>query len=180
MTRWTDPQAPGRKPIYKRAWFWVAVVAALLIIGIAAGQGGDNDGETSATTATGRTGQPAESTTASKSSEAPATTAPEPEPVEPSPAEDPLTDNGWTASDIQVEQSEFGTSITARIKNNEATTRTGIWTLTVFSGGQRIHNATGSASDVEPGQTATVTFIGTTEQLPGDPATYTYELQSDF
>lgn len=50
----------------------------------------------------------------------------------------------------------------------------------MFSNGQRIGDFQGAANDVEAGTTSTVTFIGTTDQLPGDPATYTYEFQSEF
>ena len=95
---------------------------------------------------------------------------------------DPLSDGGWTASDVQVEVTQFGTSITGRITNTDAASRSGIFTLTIFdAAGARIGETQGSVSDVEAGGTATVTFIGmtSTEQLPGDPATYTYELQND-
>jgi hypothetical protein len=40
----------------------------------------------------------------------------------------------------------------------------------------------GSANDVEAGQASTVTFVGnsTTDSLPGDAATYTFEFQNDM
>jgi hypothetical protein len=110
-----------------------------------------------------------------------------PSAVTPGPADDsapadndPLSDGGFSASDIQVENGGFGTAITARVTNNENTSRSALFTLTIFDANKnRIGETQGSVNDLEAGQAATVTFIGTTDQLPGDPGTYTYELQTD-
>lgn len=91
-----------------------------------------------------------------------------------------MSDGGWILSDVQADPSQFGTAFTGRVTNTEDQTRTGLFTLTVFSDGQRIYQTSGSANDVEPHQTATVTFVGATEDLPGDPAGWTYEFQSDL
>jgi len=152
-----------KKPIFKKVWFWLLVIVALTIIATVAGRG---DSETTASA-------PGTAATADGSAEAPAE----------APADDPLSDGGWTASDIQVERTQFGDSITARVTNTEDNAQTGVFTLTVFGpDGARIGETMGSANDVEAGQTATVTFIGstTTDSLPGDPATYTYEFQNDL
>ncbi|WP_142458547.1 hypothetical protein [Geodermatophilus aquaeductus] len=149
-----------KKPIFKKVWFWLLVIVAIAIIATVAGGGG---GESASAPGTSESA-PADGSTA----EAPA-------------QDDPLSDGGWTASDIQLERTQFGDSITARVTNNEDSAATGIFTLTVFGpDGARIGEVTGSANEVEPGQAATVTFIGTTENLPGDPATYTYEFQNDL
>lgn len=151
-----------RKPIYKRWWFWLAIAIVAIIIAGAISGGGDgstNTGQTGSTQAT----QPSAGT----------------DPT--TPADDYLTDNDWTASDIQAKTTQFGTSFTATITNKAKQTRTGLFTLTVYGpDGTRITNVSGSASDVEAGQSATVTFIASTDQLPGDPATWTYRLQTDL
>jgi len=154
-----------KKPIFKKVWFWLLVIVAVVIIAKVAGGGGSED----TASAPGTAG----TATADGSAEAPAE----------APADDPLSDGGWTASDIQVERTQFGDSITARVTNNEDTARTGVFTLTVFGpDGARIGETMGSANEVEAGQAATVTFVGssTTDALPGDPATYTYEFQNDL
>lgn len=154
-----------KKPFFKKVWFWLLVIVAIAIIAAVAGGGGS---ETASAPGTSESA-PADGSTA----EAPAAEAPA--------EDDPLSDGGWTASDIQLERTQFGDSITARVTNNEDSAATGIFTLTVFGpDGARIGEVTGSANDVEPGQAATVTFVGTTENLPGDPATYTYEFQNDL
>jgi hypothetical protein len=155
-----DRTTSARKPLYKRGWFWL-IVAVIVIAAIASSQGSD-DGATGATPSTG-----------GPQSSAPAAEQPA--------ADDPLSDDGWTVSDIQIETTAIGPSISGRVTNNEDETRTGVWTLTVFSNGQRVYDAMGSASDVEAGSTATVTFVGTSQdEIAGDPATFTYELQSDI
>jgi hypothetical protein len=154
-----------KKPIFKKVWFWLLVIVAVVIIATVTG-GGDDETTASAPGT-------AESAPADGSAEAPAA----------APADDPLSDGGWTASDIQVERTQFGDSITARVTNDKDTSRTGVFTLTIFGpDGARIGETMGSANDVEPGQAATVTFVGntTSDALPGDPATYTYEFQNDM
>src|SRR4051812_43726040 len=146
-----------KKPIFKKVWFWLLVIVAVIIIATVAG-GGDSETASAPGSAT--------SAPADGSAEAP--------------ADDPLSDGGWTVSDIQVERTQFGDSITARVTNTEDHAQTGVFTLTIFGpDGARIAEAMGSANDVEAGQASTVTFIGssTTDSLPGDPATYTYEFQ---
>jgi hypothetical protein len=150
-----------KKPIFKKVWFWLLVIVAVIIIAKVAG-GGDSK---TASAPGSADSQSAESTAAE------------------APADDPLSDGGWTASDIQVERTQFGDSITARVTNNKDTSRTGVFTLTIFGpDGTRIGKTMGSANEVEPGQASTVTFIGssTTDALPGDPATWTYEFQNDM
>jgi hypothetical protein len=149
-----------KKPIFKKVWFWLLVIVAVIIIATVANSG--DGGETASAPGTATTA-PADGSAAA--------------------ADDPLSDGGWTVSDIQVERTQFGDSITARVTNTENSSRTGIFTLTIFGpDGARIGDVTGSANGVEAGQASTVTFIGTssTDSLPGDPATYTYEFQNDM
>jgi hypothetical protein len=153
-----------KKPIFKRVWFWLLVIVAVTAVYAVAGSGGSETASAPGTAASAPAGGSAET------------------PAE-APADDPLSDGGWTASDIQVERSQFGDSITARVTNNEDSSRTGVFTLTIFGpDGARIGETMGSANEVEAGQASTVTFIGTssTDSLPGDPATYTYEFQNDM
>lgn len=165
-----DPAHHSRKPIYKRWWFIVGAVllGTFVAAAIAAGQADPTSSPTA----------PAEA----QIQTAPAPITPEqPTPPAAAPADDdPLSDGGWAASDIQIEQDQFGTGITAQVTNTEGITRTGVFTLTVFSDGQRIYQANGAANAVEAGQTATVTFIGSTESIGDDPSRFTYQFQSDF
>lgn len=146
-----------KKPIYKRVWFWAAI-ALVVIIG-AASTGGGNTTSSSSGAPGATTGQPSQAA---------------------APSDDPLSDGGWTATDIQARTDQYGTTYTARVTNTEGQTRSGLFTLTVFGDGKRIGNATGAANKVEAGQTATVTFIPTTDAVPGDPKAWAYELQTDY
>lgn len=157
-------QAPAKKPFYKKWWFWL--IAVIVVIIIATQAGGSGDGETGATPSTGGV--------ESSAPEAPA------EDASPAPADDPLSDDGWTASSISVDAQSFATTITARITNNESGTRSGAFTLTVFSNGEVVTAANGFVNDVEGGSTNTVTFMSTDDLSGVDPATFTYELQNDF
>jgi hypothetical protein len=149
------------------------------IIAIAVSQGG-SDGEESASGAAPTTAETQETAASGEpANEEPAEPS-EPVAEEPPAEDDPLSDGDWTLSDVQIERTEFGDGITARVTNNADESRTGIFTLTIFGAdGSRIGESSGSVNDVEAGGTATVTFIGTTEALPGDPATYTYAFQDD-
>lgn len=149
------PEQPKKKS-HRGLWV-LLIVAAIVVVGIIVSSGGDD------------------STSVAAGIDAAPTSG-----ASPTAQDDPLEDGGWVASDIQVKREQFGTSITARIQNTEDHSRTGVFTLTVFSGGQRIYEAMGSANDVEAGSTATVTFVGTTDDLDGDVASYTYELQNDM
>jgi hypothetical protein len=165
MTQTTDqpdqPTAAPRKPFYRRAWFWLLVIAAIVIIAVASGRGGDKAVQTAPST-----GAPAPQA----GSSAPAA----------QPADDPLSDGDWTASDIRVDAQSFGTTITARVTNGQSGTRSGVFTLTVFSNGAVVATGHGAANDVEGGSTASVQFLATEDLSSVDPATLTYELQTDF
>jgi hypothetical protein len=163
------PAPAKKKSLFKRPLFWVLVIVVLVIVIIASSAGG-SDKPGPASTSTGAPQSSAASAGAVGATSAPAA----------KPTDDPFADGGWTASDIQVEKSQFGTSVSARVTNTGDVTKTGVFTITIFSNGQRIADVQGSASDVEPGTASTVKFIGTTQTLPGDPSTYTYEFESDF
>lgn len=182
----TEVNGKPKKPLYKRVWVWIVGLILVVVLGQAVSGGGDS-GAPAAAPAASPTVEAAPSTESSApaptSAEA-TTAAPAPTPTVASPEEevaDDLSDDEWAASDIQVERSEFGDSVTARVTNNADGPRTGVFTLTIFdASGERIGQTMGSASDVAPGDTDTVTFIGSTEPFPGDPATYSFEFQSDF
>ena len=155
-----------KKPIFKKVWF------------SAAGHRGldhHRDGRRALATAKPPPiRHPAPPRLADGSAEAPAE----------APADDPLSDGGWTASDIQVERTQFGDSITARVTNTEDNAQTGVSTLTVF--GPMAHASgeyEGSANDVEAGQSAT-RRPSSTAQPPtarrATPPPYTYEFQNDL
>src|SRR4051794_21159344 len=74
-----------KKPIFKRVWFWLLVIVAVIVIAAVAGGGGDETPSAPGSQA---------SAPADGWAEAPAA----------APADDPLSDGGWTASDIQVER----------------------------------------------------------------------------
>lgn len=168
MTQLPAPAPVQKKSFFKRPIFWILVIIVIVIIAAASSCNGGNSPTSNAAPSTG---SPQSSSAAPSSSSA--------SPAVPS-TDDPFLDGGWKISDIQVQPGQFGTSISGRVTNQTNATKTGVFTLTIFSNGKRIADVQGSANDVEAGQTATVTFIGTTQNLPGDPATYTYDFQSDF
>lgn len=129
---------PRRPPITHRWWFWLA----LALIAVFA------FGSVATANRTPTTEPPAATTTVP---------GPESNP-------DPLTDEGWTASDIRVIQGEYGTEITATVTNEQTYDRSGVFTLTFVSDGRTLGTATGAANNVQPGQAATVRFL-TTDQI---------------
>lgn len=157
--------APTKKPLWKRWWFWLVLVVVVIAIATQASGGSESGGGGDASS----TGAPADGPTAGDS------------PAAPAPADDPLEDGGWLLSDVQATPSQFGTSITGRITNTQDTEDTGIFTLTVFDpAGARVASTQGSANEVGPGETATVTFIGTEDWSPVAGVQYRYELQNDL
>lgn len=147
------PAAPRRK---RRRWPWILLAALAAVVIAAVASGGGND--PAAPTPAGQVEQPAD--------------PPAPAPVE----DDPMTDGGWAMSDVQIDNNSIvGASISARIMNLDPVTRSGLFTITVFDeGGARVADATGAANDVEAGQTVTVTFIPTGDELTGTG--YRFEL----
>jgi hypothetical protein len=171
------PVAPPKKPFYKKWWFWVAAVIAVVVI--AASAGGKKDDSTDAAASTSSAAA-ATTTTAPTASVAVTTQAPPPATTQA--PDDPLTDGDWTASDIQVDTSNpYVTTLSARLTNNSSGSLSAIFTMTVFGpDGTRLAQAAGSTNDVEGGTAATVTFLASSsDPLPGDPSTYSFELQVD-
>lgn len=146
--------------VHRQWWFWLLVWAAMIaMVLVTAGCGTENSVEDGAA-ATGPSASP-------------------PQSAPPRPGENQLADGGWQASDIRVEQTQFGLSITARVTNTQSSTRTGLFTLTLFKDGATVATASGAANDVEPGQTATVTFVSS-DNLTGGTEGLTYQFQSDL
>ena len=92
--------------------------------------------------------------------------------------DDDLADKGWRISDIQAE-TKFGiTAVSGRLTNEKTEARTGLFTLTIFAGEQRVGTCTGSASEVAGNDTVTAQFVCNPIEVPGDPGGFTYELKS--
>ena len=148
------------KPFYKRPWFIIlAVIALIIIVASAAGGSGDGDSPRSEATTGTSVSEPSES--------APAAPA----------ADDPLTDDDWTLADVIMGTNPYISSATARVVNNDDSTRTTSLTLTAFVDGKVVGSASGFVTDAEAGSTSTVEFFFT-EDLPDAPLTY--ELQAGF
>lgn len=148
------------KPFYKRPWFIIlAIIALIIIVASAAGGSGDGDSPRSEATTGTSVSEPSES--------APAAPA----------ADDPLTDDDWTLADVIMGTNPYISSATARVVNNDDSTRTTSLTLTAFVDGKVVGSASGFVTDAEAGSTSTVEFFFT-EDLPDAPLTY--ELQAGF
>lgn len=159
MSQPTQPAAPPPPARKRRKWPWIlAGLAVLLVIIVAISSGGgSSSGQYSST---------------------PSMTAPQPTP---SPvAANPLSDKGWTVSDIQVTRSSSIPDVSARLTNSTGASATGSFTLTIWGAdGTRLAAVDGYADNVGAGQTVTTTFIGSQDKLTGDPATYHYQLQTN-
>ena len=151
------------KPFYKRPWFIIlAVIALIIIVASAAGGSGDGDSPRSEATTGTSVSEPSESAPAAPSAPA---------------ADDPLTDDDWTLADVIMGTNPYISSATARVVNNDDSTRTTSLTLTAFVDGKVVGSASGFVTDAEAGSTSTVEFFFT-EDLPDAPLTY--ELQAGF
>lgn len=150
------PPPPRKTPVYKRVWFWLLVIVTLIVVFAIVGVSGSSS---SSAPASGTASVPGASTPAD---------------------DDPLSDGGWTLSDVQVDSVQYGyTNLSARVTNTEDSTRSGLFTLTIFNGDERVGQTSSSVADVEAGQAATVQFM-VSEELPGDSTLWSYELQSDL
>jgi hypothetical protein len=183
------PETPPRRPLVSRWWFWlvvaVVVVAVIVAVGLfstrgtsgaadpAAASSGGSTAAGGGASASGQASAPAQSRSRGAGSSGSTAGG--------GAAQDTaaLTDGDWTLSDVRAAVTATGTSFTARITNELDEARPGQWTLTVLSDGQRIFDSEAAADEVGAGETVDVTFVGTTTQLPGDPASYTYALRSD-
>lgn len=91
---------------------------------------------------------------------------------------DPHADKGWSITDIQATTQYSVTAISGRVTNGAETSRTGLLTLTVFGpGGARIADCTAGVVDVAPHDTVTAQFVCSPQNVPGDPASFSYELK---
>jgi hypothetical protein len=91
-----------------------------------------------------------------------------PRPAAPAPSA--MSDKGWTVVKGSVLISEDGIGDfdgTARITNQNDSEQSGSFTFTVFHGSQQVATLSGSASQVQPGQTMTVTLFTTDDYVPG-------------
>lgn len=88
-----------------------------------------------------------------------------------------FVDKGWAISDLQLSADSLGDwTGRARITNQNATTKTGGFTVTLFRDGHVIAALRGSVSSAPAGSTYTVDFYTTDDWTTGD---YTTTFQTD-
>lgn len=174
---WQHPvPPPPKKSLFTRWWFLAAIGALLIVVvAVVATAGGTPDTDTAAGSASTEASQPA----ADEPADDTAASVPTPLPTSeaPIPAEDALSDGGWTVESIQLDESLGNFSGTMRVINTDTTTRTGFFTLTMLLDGAVVGTALGVANDVEPGSTATVQLLSSDPFVTGD---LTYEFQTEF
>lgn len=104
-------------------------------------------------------------------------------PPPPAPAPAQSRDKGFAISDLQVRSDGQTESPdwegVARITNENSTTKTAGFTVTVFRDGRIIATLSGSVSRLEPGATNTVQFVSTDDFSDG-PITTTFQTDSSF
>lgn len=93
-------------------------------------------------------------------------------PPPPAPAPAQSRDKGFAISDLHVRSDGFGDSPdwegVARITNENTTTKTALFTVTVFRNGSVIATLQGSVSDLAAGATNTVQLISTDDWSAGE------------
>lgn len=98
-------------------------------------------------------------------------------PPPPAPAPAQSRDKGFAISDLQVRSDSLNDwDGVARITNENSTTKTATFTVTVFRNNSVIATLRGSVSDLAPGATNTVDFTSSDDYTPGD---YTTTFQTD-
>lgn len=176
---WQDPAPPPPKKSPFTRWWFLAALGVLLIVVVAviatSGDTADNTTDSGGGDLIPEVGQSAADTpaddTAASTPTPPATTE------APIPADDVLSDGGWTVDSIQLSESLGNFSGTMRVTNTDTTTRTGFFTLTMLLDGAVVGTAIGVANDVEPGSTGTVQLLSSDPFVTGD---LTYEFQTEF
>lgn len=144
------------KPFYKRPLLWV-LAAVVIVLAIAIGSSGSGP-----VTAAGDPQTPGSSS------------------VGPSQPNNPLSDDSWTVGDVVPHKDEFMTTVTARILNGAPEERSAFFTMSVFdANGALLGSLSGAANNVGPSETATVELLAT-DDIAGDPAGWSYELQADW
>lgn len=114
-----------------------------------------------------------------------ASSAPEPAPVAttaaPTQAADSRTDKGWTIVSLNLKDDgtgDFGG--TARVRNDNAGTMSGTFTLTVMKGGDTIGSMQGASQGVRAGQTVTVEWVSQDKYMSGSGLTTTFQCDVSF
>lgn len=132
--------------------------------------------ETTTTTAE-PTSEPPPTTT---SAPPPTTTSAPPPPTTSAPPSDPagqLTDEQWVVESVTYEDGGIGLfSGTARIRNDADTTRSGLYTFTLFDDETIVATLLGASSEVAAGDTVTVSLIGGEAYVEGE---YSVDFQAD-
>lgn len=166
------PPPPKKKPFWKRPLgiILIAIVVIIVIAAISSG-GGSSDPESDSPSATqSKSDQPTETKSSKPKSSKPA----KPEGTL------PLQDGDWRLDQVNLEDGLGDFSGTARITYTGDDNDGGgnVFTITVLKGDKVVASLDGSADDVKPGGTETVTLISTDKWKPGPYNTF--DFQTDF
>jgi type II secretory pathway pseudopilin PulG len=179
---WMPPPPQKKQSFFSRRWVQMVGAGLLgLVVGVAAGGGGtaatDEVGDAEITAAIARAEAAeeklaeAQEQLAVQSDAAPAAPAEPPAPAEPAPAapaSGELQDGSFTSEQPRLKDDGLGDfGGTARVTNTSDSEKSGIFTYTLFKGGDMVGTAQGSASEVGAGETATVQLVSTDEFVAG-------------
>lgn len=164
MSQYVLPVAPRKPSFFARRWVQLVGVALVaFFLGIAMG-------------GAGKAAAPAAAPAAATAKKA----APVKKPAAPVKAETgrlPIADGDWTLATVQVKNDGLGDlGGTARITYTGDNKAGGdaLFTVTVFVGGRQVGTLDGSATQVEPGRTQSVTLISSDKFAKGP---YSYDFQ---
>jgi hypothetical protein len=169
-----EPQPPTPEP-KRRRWVVPTVVGVLAFfagVGVGVAGGGSDETTTAAPTEPTATVTVTATAAPAEPTEPPAEEAP---PTEEAQADDSLSDEGWTLTNLDVRDDGLGDfSAVGRVTNETGSAVEGaIFALSVLdSNGGVVATMDGSVSNVDDGETVTAEFIGVDDYQEGD---WTYE-----
>jgi hypothetical protein len=171
------PEGQGRR---WKTWQALALAGVTLLIGIAIGAASKSSKSSSAvsTSATTVATSTTTTTTAPTTTTRAPTTTVAPTTAPPTTTGNITSDKNFTMTTFQLKAPDFSGDFaaTARIRNDNSSTETAVWRVSLFKGATLLGSVQGSGQSVAAGQTITVDMISQDKYAAGMTR---YELQTE-